>query len=217
MLNNIKAVIFDLDGTLIDSMFLWKQIDIDFLANRGIVMPPDLQKNVEGLSMRETGVYFQKTFQLTESVEELMRIWNDMAFDYYRHQVQPKPGAMEFLTYLKEHGYQVGIGTSNSPELLQAALQAQNMDRYIDTCVTSNEVAQGKPAPDVYLQVAKKLLVSPEHCLVFEDIVPGILAGRNAGMKVCGIYDDYSKDVTQEKQQLSDYYIEDYWQLLNRL
>ena len=81
--------------------------------------------------------------------------------------------------------------------------------------MTGNEVAHGKPFPDVYLEVASRLHVEPEDCLVFEDVLPGIMAGRNAGMKVCAIYDDYSKDVTEEKKQSADYYIQDFRDILS--
>ena len=83
-----------------------------------------------------------------------------------------------------------------------------------DSVVTANEVKRGKPAPDVYLEVKDRLGVSPEDCLVFEDILPGIEAGHNAGMKVCAVYDDYSRDVDEQKRTLADYYIRDYFELL---
>lgn len=213
MLDYIKAVLFDLDGTLVDSMWVWKQIDMAFLKKRHIPMPQGLQQEIEGMSMKETAVYFRTRFLLSESVEELMEEWNEMAMDVYRNQVSFKPGGEAFLRYLRSCGIKTGICTSNSRELLHAVAEKLKLPRYIDVFLTANEVAHGKPAPDIYLEAAARLCVSPEECLVFEDIIPGIEAGRNAGMKVCTIADAYSAGVWKEKQRRSDYCIEDYTRL----
>ncbi len=214
MLKEKEAVIFDLDGTLVDSMWMWRQIDIDFLEARGIPFPEDLQNCIEGLSFYETAVYFKKRFQLEDSVEELMQIWNDMAMEKYEKQVPMKDGVIEFLSYLKEHGIKMGIATSNSRELLSAALSAHDLWPFMDAVVTSNEVTHGKPAPDIYLKVAEELVVHPDKCLVFEDLVAGIQAGSSAGMQVCAVWDSYSKDQQKEKKEAANYYIRSYFDVL---
>ena len=210
MFDRIKAVIFDLDGTLVDSMGLWRDIDIEFLAARGIEYKDDLQEKIEGMSFTETAVFCKAYYHLTESVEELKEIWNHMAEDKYRYEVQLKPGVMEFLEYLKKRGIKMGIATSNSTELIAAVNEAHHFDRYISCVVTSCSVNKGKPAPDVYLEAARQLGVLPEECLVFEDIVKGIEAGKNAGMLVCAVEDDFSAWQRERKKELSDYYIESY-------
>lgn len=208
------AVIFDLDGTLVDSMWMWRQIDIEFLGERGIALPDDLQQKIEGMSFRETAVYMQNRFQLKETVEELMDIWNKMAFEKYKKEVPLKPGIKKFLDKLKTHQIKMGIATSNSPLLVETVLKAQGIFEYFDSIHTANEVEKGKPAPDIYLLVAKDLGVEPEKCLIFEDIVQGIMAGKNAGMTTCAIYDDYSKEDDENKRATADYYIEDYEQII---
>lgn len=214
MLNNIKAVIFDLDGTLADSMGIWKEIDVRFLRSRGLTMPEDLQRQIEGLSMRETAKYFRRRFWLRDTEEELMKEWNEMAFEAYSSKIQLKPGAYEFLQLLKSRRIVTGIATSNSPELTRAFVASAGLERLLDCVVTANEVKRGKPAPDVYLLAKEKLGVKCEECLVFEDITAGIEAGKAAGMKVCAVYDDYSRDADKEKRELADYYISDYVSLL---
>lgn len=210
MLKNIKAVIFDLDGTLVDSMWMWKQIDIDYCKKCNVDMPLDLQKEIEGLSMRETAVYFKENLNIDHSIEEMMSDWNDMARQTYTYDVDFKIGCKDFLDNLKNNGIKTGIATSNSRELLNAVTAALNLEDYIDCFKTGDEVGRGKPAPDIYLAVADELGVAPEECLVFEDIIPGLQAGINAGMKTCAVADDYSKDVDDEKRELADYYIVDY-------
>ena len=87
MLQNIKAVLFDLDGTLVDSMWMWKDIDIEYLGKRGIALPESLQKDIEGMSLTETATHFKTRFQLPETLEEIKKEWMDMARDKYCHQV----------------------------------------------------------------------------------------------------------------------------------
>lgn len=216
MLQEIKAVLFDLDGTLVDSMWMWKDIDIEYLGMRGHKLPGELQKDIEGMSLTETAVYFKNRFHLEDSLEQIKAEWMDMARDKYCHQVPLKPGAREFLRLLKEKGIRTGIASSNGVELVHAVLKAQNADGYLDAVHTCCEVEHGKPSPDIYLLVAKDLGVKPEECLVFEDIPMGLLAGVRAGMKTCGVEDAFSLDQREEKRRLADYYIQDYYDVLEK-
>lgn len=217
MLKNIQAVIFDLDGTLVDSMWLWHDIDIEFLDARGLVMPESYQRDIEGMSFTETAVYTKGLFRLTESVEELKTIWNRMAIEKYTYEVPYKPGAEEFLKYLRQQNIRIGIATSNSRELVNAVDQALHLSDYVQQIVTSCEVEKGKPAPDVYLEAAFRLQVNPKHCLVFEDVPMGIMAGKNAGMYVCAVEDEFSIFQKEENRKLADYYISDYHELMEKL
>lgn len=210
MLQNKKALIFDLDGTLVDSMWMWKAIDIEYLGRFDIPLPPSLQKDIEGMSFSETAVYFKETFQLADSLEKIKSDWNEMAYEKYTKEVDFKRGAAALLEYCKKEGIKLGIATSNSRELVDATMEALGAKKYFDCIMTSCEVAKGKPAPDIYLAVAERLGVKPEECLVFEDIEMGILAGKNAGMEVCAIEDEFSMDQIEIKKELADYYIKDY-------
>lgn len=138
-----------------------------------------------------------------------------MALDKYSHEVCFKPGAEEFLQYCRRQGITLGIATSNSKELVKAVSTALHFDDVIEVVVTACEVAHGKPAPDVYLEAAKKLSTKPEHCLVFEDVPMGIRAGKNAGMRVCAVEDLFSAQQEKEKRRLADYYISSYEQVLD--
>lgn len=215
MLEGISAVIFDLDGTLVDSMWMWRNIDMEFLSARNLPFEEELQEKIEGMSFTETARYFKEYFHLTETVDELKEIWNEMAMEKYRWEVPLKEGAKEFLDYLKQKDIKMGIATSNSMELVQAVSDAQGLNRYISCVITACSVNKGKPAPDVYLEAAKQLDVKPEDCLVFEDIVKGMEAGRNAGMKVCGVEDAYSRQQREKKRQSCDYYIRSFLEILD--
>ena len=213
-LENKKAMLFDLDGTLVDSMWMWEAIDIEFLGAYGYECPDDIQRAIEGMSFSETAVYFKERFDLPLSLEEIKAVWTRMSIDKYRHEVPLKPGVLEFLKYCKANGIRTGIGTSNGSEIVDAVLTSLKVKEYFDAVVTACEVAHGKPEPDIYLEVAKRLGVQPENCLVFEDIPAGIMAGKAAGMPVIAMEDDFSADLMDEKRALADAVISDYRELL---
>ena len=213
MLENIKAVIFDLDGSLVDSMWIWRDIDIEYLGRFDIELPKELQTEIEGKSFSETAVYFKERFDIPDSLEQMKEDWNRMAWDKYMNEVMLKPGADVFLHHCLDKGIKLGIATSNSRQLVEAVANARGFGKDFDCIMTACEVEKGKPSPDIYLAVADKLGVEPEECLVFEDITPGIMAGKNAGMRVCAVEDDYSMHQIEEKKALADYYIKDYYEI----
>ncbi len=209
MLENYEAVLFDLDGTLIDSMWMWHDIDVEYLGRYGIDIPDDLGQAIEGMSYTETAVYFKERFNIPQTIDEIKATWTEMTRDIYCTRVPLKKGVTKFLKHLKALGIKTAIGTSNSEALARDVMAAVGLDEYIDTLVTACMVSGGKPKPDIYLKAASDLGVSPDKCIVFEDIPQGIMAGKNAGMKTVAVYDEASKDLTTEKISLSDYYVTD--------
>ena len=195
-LKNKKAVLFDLDGTLVDSMWMWPQIDVEFLGRFGYDCPGDLERAVEGMSFSETAAYFKERFSLPMTLEEIKECWSQMAMDKYRTQVPLKPGALEFLRYCKDQGIATGIATSNGRPIVDAVIEALQIGEYFQEVATACEVEKGKPEPDIYLEVARRLQVAPEDCLVFEDVPAGILAGKRAGMTVLAVEDDFSRELS---------------------
>ncbi len=211
MLLGKRAVIFDLDGSLVDSMWLWKEIDIEYLGRFGIPLPDRLQSQIEGMSFSETAVYFKEHFPIPDSIEKMKSDWNQMAWVKYMNQVPLKPGIPEFLEECRRRGIKLGIATSNSRELVENVAKVHKLHDYFSCIMTGCDVNKGKPAPDIYLAVSKALEIAPKDCLVFEDIIPGILAGKNAGMEVCAVEDAYSASDRENKKALADYYIEDFY------
>ena len=215
MLTNIKAVIFDLDGSLVDSMWIWKQIDIDYLGRFGHELPETLQSEIEGMSFYETAIYMKKRFNIPQEIEEMIADWNQMAWDKYEKEVFLKPGVAEFLKECQKRDIKLGIASSNSRELVENVIRSRGLQDVFGYIMTGSDDVKGKPAPDIYLRAAEGLGVKPEFCLVFEDIVQGILAGKSAGMRVCAVEDLYSVHQREEKRKLADYYIEDYYGLFD--
>jgi len=208
-----KAFLFDLDGTLVDSMWMWSAIDVEYLGKFGLTCPPDLQKAIEGMSFSETAAYFKKRFALEASLEEIKADWISMSIEKYRSQVPPKPGTEAFLSWAAKQNIKMAVCTSNGREMVDAVLSSLNLARYFDCIITGCEVAAGKPSPDIYLEAARRMKVSPEECAVFEDVPAGILAGKRAGMEVFAVEDEYSLGMEEKKRALSDFYIRDYREL----
>jgi len=214
MLENIDAVIFDLDGSLVDSMWLWRAIDIEYLGRFGLSLPEGLQSRIEGMSFHETAVFFKENFSIPDSLEQMKEDWNRMAWDKYANDVPLKHGIPEFLAGCKRRGIRLGIATSNSRALMENIAEVHHLRDYFSCIMTGCDISRGKPAPDIYLAVAERLKVPPDRCLVFEDIIPGIQAGKAAGMRVCAVEDAYSAPDRAKKIELADYYIEDYENLI---
>jgi HAD superfamily hydrolase (TIGR01509 family) len=214
MLTNIKAVIFDLDGTLIDSMWVWGKIDEDYFKVRNMDLPKDLKDQIEHLSFEDTAVYFKNKFNLTDTLDEIKKEWLDSAHVEYTSNVKLKPGVVEFLSLLKTLNIKIGLATSNTKQLLEAGLQANGIYDYFDSITLTDEVSRGKNFPDVYLLAAQRLGVKPEECIVFEDILPAVKSAKAAGMKVVGVYDDFSKHQREDIIFHADRYILEYHELL---
>lgn len=213
MLTDIKACIFDMDGTLIDSMDLWYDIDVEYFKRYGKKLPATYQKEIEGLSVIETAIYTKEKYGFESSVEEMVAEWNDMAYEHYANNIKYKPYAEGFLNKLKGMGIKLGIATSNSKALFNAFALNSGLNNIIDVAITGEDVVKGKPDGECYLKAAKSLKVNPRECLVFEDICTGIMAGINAGMKTCAVDDNYSKSQWQEKIAMADYHIFGYKEL----
>jgi len=215
---NIEAIIFDLDGTLIDSMGIWHTIDKDFLLKRGINVPDDLFQDVdEGNSFYEIARYFKKKFSLPESIDEIMREWVEMSIDYYKNSISLKSGVLDLLKLCKNKNIKMGIGTSNNDLLTNIVLKANNIQEYFQAIVTGDTIKNGKPFPEVFLKTAEILKVQPERCLVIEDVLVGIKAAKNAGMKVFMIYDEHSSAQHREMIKLADFYAEEYMEIINEV
>ena len=140
MLKGKKAVLFDLDGTLVDSMWVWSEVDIRYLGEMGLSVPADLQEEIEGMGFTEVAEYFKKRFQISQDIEQIKETWNILAMDAYQNQVKLKPGIRSFLTYLKSQNIRTAVASSNSWELIEAVLKSHRIDRYFDCIVDRKSV-----------------------------------------------------------------------------
>ena len=214
MFENIKGAIFDLDGTLVDSMWVWNQIDTDYLKSKGHVVPDNLNSEICHLSFTQTANYFKERFNLSDSIETILDDWHNLAYNHYSKNVKLKDGVKEFLDTLKKKNIKIALATSNSKPLLEACLKNNGIYEYFDSVTTTDEVSNGKNCPDVYLLAAKKIKVDPVNCVVFEDILPAIKGAKAAEMTVIAVHDSHSLNDLDEIIKTSDKYINSYLDLI---
>ncbi len=214
MLSDIKGAIFDLDGTLVDSMWVWSQIDIDYLKIKGCSMPKNLRSEIVHLSFSQTASYFKNFFNLDDSIEIISKDWHNMALLHYSNDVKLKLGVRDFLDILKSYKIKIALATSNSVPLLEVCLKNNGIYDYFDSITTTDEVSNGKDCSDVYLLAANKLGIKPEECLVFEDILPAVKSAKSANMKVIAVADDECLDSKEDLLKYADKYIYSFSELL---
>ncbi|WP_293982685.1 HAD family phosphatase [uncultured Clostridium sp.] len=214
MLKNIKGAIFDLDGTLVDSMWVWRQIDVDYLKSKGHSLPENLNSEICHLSFTQTANYFKKRFNLSDSIETILDDWHNMAYNHYSKNVKLKDGVKEFLDKLKNNNVKIALATSNSVPLLEACLKNNGIYDYFDAITTTDEVPNGKNCPDVYLLAAEKININPSDCIVFEDILAAINGAKAANMTVVAVHDEHSSNELDEIIKASDKYINSYFELI---
>ncbi len=206
--------IFDLDGTLLDSMGVWEQIDIDFLARRGFSVPEDYIKTITPMGFAAAAEYTIRRFHLNETPEDLIAEWKEMSIETYSSAIFLKPFAKEYLKHLKSSGVRLAVATASHEGLFVPALKNNGVYELFDAFVTVDEVPRGKGFPDVYEKAAERLSLLPEQCVVFEDIFAGI-QGANAGNFLSvGVYEPRSKFEEEEIKRHSKFYIHDFKEAL---
>lgn len=208
----IQGAIFDLDGTILDSMYVWRQIDVDFLKKRGFEVPVDYLEKILVLGSLEAANYTIERFGLNEKPEDILLEWLNMAIDEYANHVMPKKGAKEYLAFLKEAGIQMAVATSAEKPLFDATFKRLGLYEYFDAIVTTVDAGATKHEPDVYIMAAEKIGVAPEHCVVFEDIFVGIQTAKKAGFTTVAVEDKTALHTKEEFMQLADLYIKDFTQ-----
>jgi len=206
----MKAYIFDLDGTLLESMDIWSKIDDAFFAKRGIARPHDYAEAILSMHFDESAIYTINRFGLSETPEEIKKEWLDMAIHLYTNEVQLKPHAKEYLQSLSAKGHKLAVATSLPTEIMTPALHKHGIYHIFQAICTAQEVGCGKTKPDIFLLAAKKLNVSPQDCLLFDDILAAVKSAKSIGMKVCGVYDKTSHSHWEEIKEIADFTIKDF-------
>ncbi|HHV32968.1 HAD family hydrolase [Caproiciproducens sp. LBM24188] len=212
-MTQLKGAIFDLDGTLLDSMGIWAAIDKRFLAKRGIALPDDYVEKVTPMNYADAAAYTISRFSLNETPEEVIRDWVEMSEQAYRDEIPLKPGAEQYLRHLKQSGIKLAVATAQTPRLYEPALKRNGVLELFDAFADLSEVSRGKGHPDIYLLAAKRLNLSPAECTVFEDIHAGIQGAKAGGFSTCGVYDPYSEYEQDQIIRDADRFIRSYHEL----
>jgi len=206
-------LLFDMDGTLIDSNGIWKDVDRTFLARRGL---PYTHAYYEGVAhtIFPLAAKFTKEFcHLPESCEEIMAEWMELAQGLYS-KVGIKPGVRAYLKQCRAEGRRMAVVTSAVPEHCRTALRHLDLEKYFDHITFAQELALEKKNPEVWLAAAKENGAAPEVCTVFDDSLSACKGARSARMRVVGVYDDYFAQDEREMRGFCDVYIKSFEELL---
>ena len=213
-ITKFKGAIFDLDGTLLDSVGIWKDVDQAFFEKRKIEMPDDYQECIKDMHFRTMAIYTKERFSLPDDINDIMDEWCELCYEEYENKIGLKNGALEFLKYIKSLGIKIAFATANTTELSEICLKSNKIFDMFDANAYLHETQSDKCEPDVYLLACERLGLKPCECVVFEDILPGVKGAKKGGFAVCGVYDKFSEKDADEIRTVADYYIKSFEDLL---
>jgi 16S rRNA pseudouridine516 synthase len=189
--SHIKAVIFDVDGLLIDSEPYWMQADQAFFSLHNKKHTTEIHNKVKGMGQKDIMEQFKIDYGFEGDTAELIAQRKELLYDKLMPEITLMEGAEELINHLKENGYPLAVATGgHSKEKMKELLVILNLEPAFAEIVTADQVEHGKPAPDIFLKAAEHLNTDPSACLVFEDAPNGVLAGKAAGMTVYGVNKD---------------------------
>ena len=212
----IKGVIFDLDGTLIDSCGIWGEVDIRFFSKRNMEMPKDYQEAIGHIGLDKAAEYTIKRFNLNEKKEDIIKEWKNGVLELYANEVVLKPHVKEFLMLLKEHNIPFCAATANDEDCYKKCLERNGIYDLFDFILEVNHFKDGKDKPTIYLEAAKKLGVGISNCMVFEDLLMALNTASKAGFITCAVYEQTCKE-EKEKLEIANFYIKDYQELIDKI
>lgn len=212
----IKCAIFDADGTLIDSMPMWRDLDYEFAALKGIPMTPESHAALNRLSLEQGAVYYRDVLGVPGTAEEICAEVEALSHEGYRRKVRPKPGAAEFLRRLRENGVRVAVATASSAVGVRACLEENGMAEFVDFFITCSDIGKSKEFPDIFLRCAEEFGASPQESVVFEDSLYALRTARAAGFPVVAVKDGDNGDET-ELRLAADRYLTGFEELLGEV
>lgn len=197
-----KYAIFDMDGTLIDSMVFWKNLATEYLTSKGILqIPADILEQIKPMTMSESAALFKQEFGLTGDPEAEM---NAMMDAHYRNDIPLKPGVWEYLENLHRQGVRMCVASATAEHLMESCLTRLGVRQYFEFLLSCETVGAGKRSPLVYQEAARRLGAVPGQIAVYEDALYAVQTAKAAGFHVVGVYDDSAADSWQAIEQESD-------------
>ena len=205
----IKGAIFDLDGTLLDSMFIWDTIGEEYLRSLGKEPHEDLKETFMTLTLEEAAEYYREHYGVTLSVKEIVDGVNAMVEQTYRTKVTLKPGIAEYLAWLKENGVRMCVATVTDRYLVEETLERLGVRHYFSEIFTCAEVGFGKDKPVIYQKALEHLETEKSDTYVFEDMLFALNTAKTDGFPTVGVYDRHEAH-QDDLKELADYYIFDF-------
>ena len=206
---NIKAAIFDMDGTLVDSLFLWDVLWSDFgekyLNDKSFTPSVEDDKKVRTLTLKDAMLLIHNNYKLGESGEELLAFANALMIDFYANRVELKDGVREFLENCKNNGVKMCVASATAPDLINVAMKHCDIEKYFSKVFSCGAIGKGKECPDIFLLAKDYLGTSIEDTWVFEDSLVAIETATAIGMKTVGIYDKFNYGQDRIKEIATEY------------
>ena len=202
----IEGAIFDLDGTLTDSMYIWDEAPKALVRRFGGNPPEDLASDLKEMGRREASEYLIETFHMDCTPEEAMAAINELVTVEYRERVPLKPGAARLLECLASRGVPCAVATASETFQAQDALERSGVWRYFQFAVSSIQYGP-KTGPEVYLEAARRLGSAPERTLVFEDALHAAQTAKTAGFLTAGVYDPSAESDQETLKQICSWYL----------
>ncbi len=206
----IRGAIFDVDGTLLDSMSVWENAAERFLAQRGITAEPDLGRILYPMTLTGAAQYLIRTCHLKESEEEVVKGVISVVERFYAEEVMTKPGVPAFLQSLEKEGIPMTVATSSRRGYLEKAFNRLGIARFFSGIYTCDEYRTSKNEPEIYLHAAEPFAAEPAEILVFEDAVHAVKTAYKAGFRVIGVSDPTSAVYEEEIRRCSAFFLEDF-------
>lgn len=203
----IKGAIFDVDGTLLDSLSVWDNIGMDFLRSIGYEPREDLGEVFRNMSLLQVAEYYRNRYSVTLSDTEIIGGVNAMLENYYRYEAPMKPGAEMLLAKLRRHGVKLCIATASERYLVEAALERCGVLSYFEAIFTCSEVGHGKDEPHIFEESLLFLGTAKEETIVFDDALYAVKTAKQAGFLTAAVFDSHEKSQA-ELRALSDFYLE---------
>ena len=209
-LSNITGAIFDLDGTLLDSMHIWSEIGLKFLKNEGVTPPPGASEEFVKLSLVQAAEYYIKNYAPDKTVMDIVKSINALVEDFYFKEVLLKEGVVDFLEYLKAKGVKMCVATATDKYMVEKALERNGIRDYFSEIFTCTSVGAGKDTPVIYDKALEHLGTDKQTTFVFEDALYAIETAHKAGYRLIGINDVSEAADPNKIKALCDIYINDY-------
>lgn len=206
--------IFDLDGTLIDSNGLWMDVDIEFLARRGLEPTAEYEDMVARSIFPVAAEFTKKYYELSDSPEAIMAEWEELARRHYAELVPLKPGAAEFLRQCRAEGRPMAMFTACRPALCRAVLERFGLAGYFDHVVYAEEIGLEKHDPRCFVRLSQLIGTDPVCCTLFDDSPSNCATAQAAGMKAVGVYDDFYANRQEELKAVCGRYVRSLEELL---
>ena len=197
-----KYAIFDMDGTLIDSMVFWKNLATEYLTSKGILqIPADILEQIKPMTMSESAALFRREFGLTGDVEAQM---NEMMEDHYRNDIPLKPGVWEYLENLHRQGVRMCVASATAEHLMESCLTRLGVRQYFEFLLSCETVGAGKRSPLVYRESARRLDAAPGEIAVYEDALYAVQTAKEALFHVVGVFDPGSAGNWKTIEKIAD-------------